>query len=188
MLLFPWYAKPLQDTISNHVELGDSRKYLYHAIDSFHILIPLQLPLEFSKCPHDLKNLIIINPLSIGRMEKPESGIRNRSRKRNRNRNRNRNPNPNLRNKLGDVSVLRVSLTIIAWSRLLIPTLYLFIVIIFCTVGFFAYGAKFFFENFIYTWALQLGIMIDWHEYSSSLCRLFLTMVETRSPFKKLVT
>ena len=39
--------------------------------------------------------------------------------------------------------------------------LYLFIVIIFFTVAFFAYGAKFFFENFIYAWALQLGIMID---------------------------
>ena len=50
----------------------------------------------------------------------------------------------------GDVSVLRVSLTIIARSRLFIPTLYLFIVIIFFTVAFFAYGAKFFFVNFIY--------------------------------------
>ena len=37
----------------------------------------------------------------FGRMEKPESGIRNRSRKRKRNRNPNPNPNsnPNLRNK-----------------------------------------------------------------------------------------
>ena len=52
--------------------------------------------------------------------------------------------------KIGDVSVLRVSLTIIARSRLFNPTLYLFIVIIFFTVAFFAYGAKFFFENFIY--------------------------------------
>ena len=63
--------------------------------------------------------------------------------------------------KTGDVSVLRVSLTIIARSRLFIPTLYLFIVIIFFTLAFFAYGAKCFFENFIYAWALQLGIMID---------------------------
>ena len=54
-----------------------------------------------------------------------------------------------------------MSLTIVARSRLFIPTLYLFIVIIFFTVAFFAYGAKFFFENFIYAWALQLGIMID---------------------------
>ena len=32
---------------------------------------------------------------------------------------------------------------------------------IFYTVAFFAFGAKFFFENFIYACALQLGIMID---------------------------
>ena len=54
-----------------------------------------------------------------------------------------------------------MSLTIIARSRLFLPTLYLFIVIIFFTVAFFAYGAKCFFENLIYAWALQLGIMID---------------------------
>ena len=85
--------------------------------------------------------------------------IRNRSRKRNRIRNRNRKRNPNLRNK----TWRRFCLTIIAQSRLFIPTLYLFIVhvIIFFTVAFLAYGAKFSFENFIYVWALQLGIMID---------------------------
>ena len=89
-------------------------------------------------------------------MEKQESGTGSGAGKRNRNR------NANLRNKLTvDVSVLRVSLTIVARSRLFIPTLYLFIVIIFFTVAFFAYDAKFFFENFIYAWALQLGIMID---------------------------
>ena len=38
--------------------------------------------------------------------------------------------------KIVDVSVLRVSLTIIARSRLFTPTLYLFIVIIFFTVAF----------------------------------------------------
>ena len=54
-----------------------------------------------------------------------------------------------------------MSLTIVARSRLFIPTLYLFIVIIFFTVIFFAYDAKCFFENFIYAWALQLGIMIN---------------------------
>ena len=109
--------------------------------------------------------------------------IRNRSRKRNRNRNRNRKRNPNLRNK----TWRRFCLTIIARSRLFIPTLYLFIVIIFFTVLFFAYGAKFFLREFhicvsVATWDH------DWHEYSSSLCRLFLTMDETRSPFKKWVT
>ena len=54
-----------------------------------------------------------------------------------------------------------MSLTIIARSRLFIPTLYLFTGIIFFAVAFFAYGAKFFLENFIYAWALQVGIMID---------------------------
>ena len=54
-----------------------------------------------------------------------------------------------------------MSQKIIARPRLFIPTLYLFIVIIFFTVAFFAFGAKFFFENFIYACALQLGIMID---------------------------
>ena len=52
--------------------------------------------------------------------------------------------------KIGDVPVLRVSLTKIARSRLFTPTLYLFIVIKFFTVAFFEYGAKFFFENFMY--------------------------------------
>ena len=75
-------------------------------------------------------------------MEKPEAGIRNRSRSRKRKRNR------NLRNELGDVSVVRVSLTIIARSRLFIPTLYLFIVIIFFTVAFFCVRRKIFLREF----------------------------------------
>ena len=94
--------------------------------------------------------------LNFGRMEKPESGIRNRSRKRKRTR------NPNLRNKTWRRFCLKsVTNNYCSKTRLFIPTLYLFIVIIFFTVAFFAYGAKFFFKNFIYAWALQLGIMID---------------------------
>ena len=94
--------------------------------------------------------------LNFGRMEKPESGIRNRSRKRKRTR------NPNLRNKTWRRFCLKsVTNNYCSKTRLFIPILYLFIVIIFFTVAFFAYGAKFFFENFIYAWALQLGIMID---------------------------
>ena len=98
---------------------------------------------------------------NIGRMEKPKSGTGARNANGNGNGTWTWARTRTKEIKLGDVSVLRVSLTIIARSRLFIPTLYLFIVIIFFTVAFFAYGAKFFFENFIYAWALQLGIMID---------------------------
>ena len=85
---------------------------------------------------------------------------------------------------IGNVSVLRVSLTIIARSRLFIPTLYLFIVIIFFTVAFFCVRRKIFLQEFhmcvcVATWDH------DCHEYSSSLCRLSFTMDETRSPLKK---
>ena len=96
-------------------------------------------------------------------MEKPESGIRNRKPSWKRNRNPNRNPNPNLRNK----NWRRFCLESVTNNNCSIKTfhphihdIYLFLLYFF-TVAFFAYGAKFFFENFIYARALQLGIMID---------------------------
>ena len=74
-----------------------------------------------------------------GRMEKPESGIRNRNR------------NPNLRNK--------------SWRRCSIKTFHPHIIFIYCYYIFycriFCVRRKIFFENFIYAWAMQLGIMID---------------------------
>ena len=77
-----------------------------------------------------------------------KEGIRNR--KRNRNRNRNPNPNPSLRNITWRRFCLKSVTNNIVRSRLFIPTLYLFIVIIFFIVAFFVYGVKLFFENFIY--------------------------------------
>ena len=82
--------------------------------------------------------------------------------------------------KTGDVSVLRVSLTIIARSRLFIPTLYIFI---YCYYIFysriFCVRCKMFLREF----HIRVSVATrdhDWHEYSSSLCRLSLTMDETR--------
>ena len=94
-----------------------------------------------------LSNWILSNCNSTsGCMEKPESGTGSGAR----NGTGTGTGTRTYEIKIGDVSVLRVSLTIIARSRRFIPILYLFIVIIFFTVAFFAYGAKFFFENFIY--------------------------------------
>ena len=67
--------------------------------------------------------------------------------------------------KLGDVSVLRVSLTIIARSWLFISTLYLFIAIIFFTVAFLAYGrtAQNFCSRISYTHeCCNLGSWLTW--------------------------
>ena len=103
------------------------------------------------------------HPKLKGRMEKPESGIRNRSRKRKRKRNPNPNPNPNpnLRNK----TWRRFCLKSVTKNYCSIKTFHPHIIFIYCyyifTVTFFAYGAKFLFENFTYAWAWQLGIMID---------------------------
>ena len=76
----------------------------------------------------------------IWKRRNPESRIQNRNR------------NRNLRNKNWRCFCLEsvTNNNIIAQSRLFVPILYLFIVIIFFTVALFTYGAKFFFENFIY--------------------------------------
>ena len=94
----------------------------------------------------------------IGYMEKPESGIRSRKRK------RNPNPNPNLRNKTWRLFCLKS----VTNNYCLIKTFHPHIIFIYCYYIFYCrifcvrpYGAKFLFENFIYPWVLQLGIMID---------------------------
>ena len=86
-----------------------------------------------------------------GRMEKPESGIRNRSRKRKRNRKRHRNPNPNIRNK----NWRRFCLESITNNNCSIKTFHPHIIFIYCYYIF--YCRIFcvrrnivFFENFIY--------------------------------------
>ena len=118
-----------------------------------------------------------------GRMEKPESGIRNRSRIRKRNRNR----NSNLRNK----NWRRFCLESVTNNNCSIKTFHHHIIFIYCYYIFycriFCLRCKIFLREFhtrvsVATWDH------DWHEYSSSLCRLSLTTDETRSPFKKWVT
>ena len=118
-----------------------------------------------------------------------KAGIQNRKRSRK----RKRNPNPNLRNK----NWRRFCPESVTNNNCSVKTCHLHIIFIYWyyifSVASFAYGAKFFFQNFIYAWALQVGIMIDmstpdwhdWHEYSSSLCRLSLTMDKTWCPFNK---
>ena len=109
-----------------------------------------------------------------------KAGIRKRSRKRNRNRNR----NPNLRNK----NWRRFCLESVTNNNCSIKTFHPHIIFIYCYYIFycriFCVRRKIFLREFhirvsVATWEH------DWHEYSSSLCRLSLTMDETRSPFKK---
>ena len=107
----------------------------------------------------------------VGRMEKPESGIRNRKWKRKR--------NPNLRNK----TWRRFCLKSVTNNYCSIKTFHphIFYSRIFCV------RRKLFLREF----HIRVSIATsdhDWHEYSSSLCLLFLTMDETRSAFKKWVT
>ena len=117
----------------------------------------------------------------IGYMEKPESGIRSRKRK------RNQNPNPNLRNKTWRLFCLKS----VTNNYCLIKTFHPHIIFIYCYYIFycriFCVRRKIFLREFhihvsVATWDH------DWHEYSSSLYHLFLTMDETQSPFKKWVT
>ena len=114
----------------------------------------------------------------VGRMEKLESGIQNRSQKWKRNR------NPNLRNK----TWRRFCLKSVTNHYCSIKTFHPHIIFIYCYYIFycriFCVRRKIFLREFhicvsVATWDH------DWHEYSSSLCRLFLTMDETRSAFKK---
>ena len=114
----------------------------------------------------------------VGRMEKPESGIRNRSRKRHWNR------NPNLRNK----TWRRFCLKSVTNNYCSIKTFHPHIIFIYCYYIFycriFCVRRKIFLREF-HIRASVASWDHDWHEYSSSLCRLSLTMDETRSPFKK---
>ena len=110
-----------------------------------------------------------------GRMEKPESGIRNRSRIRKRNR------NPNLRNNLESITNNNCSIKTFHHHIIFIYCYYIFYCRIFCL------RRKIFLREFhirvsVATWDH------DWHEYSSSLCGLSLTMDETRSPFTGVTT
>ena len=114
-----------------------------------------------------------------------KAGIRNRSRKRKRN--RNRNQNPNLRNKTWRHFCLKSGTN----NYCSIKTFHPHITFIYCCCIFycriFCVRRKIFLREYyirvsVATWDR------DWHEYSSSLCRLFLTMVETRNAFKKWVT
>ena len=100
---------------------------------------------------------------------------------------RNRNWNPNLRNKTSR----RFCLKSVTNNYCSIKTFHPHIIFIYCYYIFycriFCVRRKIFLREFhirvsVATWDH------DWHEYSSSLCRLFLTMDETRSPFKKWVT
>ena len=127
------------------------------------------------------------NPYNLGRMEKPESGTRNRSPKRKRKWNLKPKPNLNLRNK----TWRRFCLKSVTNNYCSIKTFHSHIIFIYCYYIFycriFCVRRKIFLREFhirvsVATWDH------DWHEYSSSLCRLFLTMDETRSPFKKWVT
>ena len=124
-----------------------------------------------------------------GRMENPESGIRNWSRKLKRIRIwiRNWNRNSNLRNK----NWRRFCLKSVTNNYCSIKTFHPHIIFIYCYYIFycriFCVQRKIFLQEFhihvsLATWDL------DWHEYSSSLCHLYLTMDETRSPFKKWLT
>ena len=126
---------------------------------------------------------------NIGRMEKPESGIRNWSRKRKRKRkwNWNPNPDPNLRNK----TRRRFCLKSVTNNYCSIKTFHPHIIFIYCYYIF--YCRIFCVRRKIFPREFHIRVSVatwdhDWHEYSSSLCRLFLTMDETRSPFKKWVT
>ena len=115
----------------------------------------------------------------VGRMEKPESRIQNRSRKRKRNR--------NLRNK----TWRRFCLKSVTNNYCSIKTFHPHIIFIYCYYIFycriFCVRRKIFLREF----HIRVSIATsdhDWHEYSSSLCLLFLTMDETWSAFKKWVT
>ena len=103
-----------------------------------------------------------LNPFVTSFWAYGKAGIWNRKVSRKRKRNPNPNPNPNLRNK----DWRRFCLESVTNNNCLIKTfhphiIFIYIFIIFFTVTFFVYGAKFFFENFIYVWPLQVGIMID---------------------------
>ena len=120
----------------------------------------------------------------VGRMEKPESGIRNRSPKWK----QNRNWNPNLRNKTWG----RFCLKSVTNNYCLIKTFHRHITFIYCYYIFyrriFCVRRKIFLREFHIPVRVSVATLDhDWHEYSS-LCRLFLTMDETRSAFKKWVT
>ena len=114
-----------------------------------------------------------------GRMEKPESGIQSRK--------RNPNPNPNLRNK----NWRRFCLESVTNNNCSIKTFHPHIIFIYCYYIFycriFCVRRKIFLREFhirvsVATWDH------DWHEYSSSLYGLSLTMDETRSPFTAVTT
>ena len=103
-----------------------------------------------------------LNPFVMSYWAYGKAGIWNRKRSRKRKWNPNPNPNPNLRNK----DWRRFCLESVTNNNCFIKTfhphiIFIYIFIIFFTVTFFVYGAKFFFENFIYVWPLQVGIMID---------------------------
>ena len=107
-----------------------------------------------------------------------KAGIRSRKRRQNR--------NPNLRNK----NWRRFCLESVTNNNCSIKTFHPHIIFIYCYYIFycriFCVRRKIFLREFhirvsVVTWDH------DWHEYSS-LCRLSLTMDETRSPFKKWVT
>ena len=109
-----------------------------------------------------------------------KAGIRSRKRKRKQNR------NPNLRNK----NWRRFCLESVTNNNCSIKTFHSHIIFIYCYYIFycriFCVRRKIFLREFhirvsVATWDH------DWHEYSS-LCRLSLTMDETRSPFKTWVT
>ena len=94
-----------------------------------------------------------LNPFVMSYWAYGKAGIwnRKRSRKRKWNPNPNPNPNPNLRNK----DWRRFCLKSVTNNNCFIKTfhphiIFIYIFIIFFTVTFFVYGAKFFFENFIY--------------------------------------
>ena len=130
-----------------------------------------------------------MNPLDVpvraygkAGLRTPDSGLRNRNRKRKRN--PNPNPNPNLRNK----TWRRFCLKSVTNDYCSIKTFHPHIIFIYCYYIFycriFCVRRKIFRREFhkrvsVATWDH------DCYEYSSSLCRLFLTWVETRSPFKK---
>ena len=110
----------------------------------------------------------------VGHMEKPESGIQNR--------------NPNLRNKTWRRFCLK-SVTNNYYCS--IKTFHPHIIFIYCSYIF--YCRIFCVQRKIFLREFHIRVSVatsdhDWHEYSSSLCRLFLTKDETRSAFKKWVT
>ena len=127
--------------------------------------------------PHASMTSCLASVTFQGRMEKPESGIRNRSRKRNR----------NLRNK----NWRRFCLEIVTNNYCSIKTFHSHIIFIHCYYIF--YCRIFCVRRKIFLREYHIRVIVvtwdhDWHEYSSFLCRLSLTMDVTRSPFKKWVT